>query len=92
MTTANELFQEWELERKKKTQKYWAMLRRAKDDYLKITEQFDIDYDMDPGAFYYYLQRQYGFKVEIVDGRIGQEYHVIDEGKFMLFIMKYANG
>lgn len=83
-------FREWEEDRKRNRNKYWAMLRKANADYLKLTEQASIEYELGQGAFYYYLQQNYGLKVELIDGKIAGDYHVVDEQKYLLFVLKYG--
>lgn len=87
---AEESFRRWEAERKQKRNSYWAMLRKANADYIKLTEQAAIEYELGEGAFYYYLQHNYGLKVELIDGKIAGEYHIVDEKKYLLFLLKYG--
>ena len=88
---AEESFRQWEAERKQERNRYWVMLRKAKNDWLKLTEQAALEYDLDDGAFYYYLQQNYGLRIELIDGKIGPEYAVVDEQKYLLFILKYGS-
>ena len=87
---AEESFRKWDQERKLNRNRYWGMLRKAKDDFIKLTEQASIEHEMGEGAFYYYLQQNYGLKVELIDGKIGGEHAVVDEQKYLLFILKYG--
>lgn len=89
-TAAEASFRAWEEERKQDRFRYWRMLKRAKDDFIELTNQASIGYTFDDGAFYYYLQQNYGLKPEIIDGKIGQQYNVVDEKKYMLFVLKYS--
>lgn len=74
-----------------KRNQYWLMLRRAKDDFIKLTDQASIEYEMGEGAFYYYLQQNYGLKVELIDGKIAGEYTVVDKKKYIMFLLKYGS-
>ena len=80
----------WEQERKTKRYRYWAMLKRAKLDFIELTEQASVEYEMGDGAFYHYLEKTYGLKVELIDGKIAGEYAVVDEKKYLLFLLKYG--
>lgn len=80
-----------DLERKDKRNRYWSMLRQAKLDFIKLTEQASIEYEIGDSAFYYYLQQNYGLQVEVIDGKIAGEYAVVDEKKYLLFLMKFGS-
>ena len=88
--SADEAFRIWEETKKQDRFRYWRMLKLAKFDFIELTDQGEIDYKFDDGAFYYYLQRKYGLKPEIIDGKIGQHYTVVDEKKYMMFVLKYS--
>ena len=88
---AEESFRKWEEERKEKRNRYWSMLRRARQDWLRLTEQAAIEYDLGESAFYYYLQQNYGLKVELIDGKIAGDYTVVDDKKYMIFLLKYGS-
>jgi len=76
---------------KKKRDQYWAMLFRARQDFLILTSQASIEYDIvDPDAFFYFLKQNYGLQVATVDGKITSEYAVVDENKYLLFLIKYS--
>lgn len=83
-------FEDWERERKSKRYQYWKMLRSAKNEFLDLTGQENTEYDILDGAFYYYLERNYGLRVELIDGQIAGEYSVIDEKKYLLFLLKFG--
>lgn len=79
-------------EQREKRDQYWAMLFRARQDFLTLTAQASIEYDIvDPEAFFYFLKQNYGLQVATVDGnKITSEYTVIDEKKYLLFLIKYS--
>ena len=83
-------FESWERERKTKRYQYWQMLRSAKNEFLDLTGQECTEYDILDGAFYYYLERNYGLRVELIDGQIASDYSVIDEKKYLFFLMKFG--
>jgi hypothetical protein len=77
-------------EQRKKRDRYWAMLYSARQDFLALTAQASIEYDIDPGAFFYFLKHNYGLQVDTVGGQITGDYLVIDEKKYLLFLLKYS--
>jgi hypothetical protein len=78
-------------EQRRKRDHYWAMLYNARQEFLKLTEQASAEYDIDPGAFYYYLTQNYGLQVETVDGKITGDYVVVNEQKYLIFLMKFGS-
>jgi hypothetical protein len=87
---ATQAFGSWEREKKSKRYRYWPMLRSAKDDFVRLTKQEVEVSDTDPGAFFYYLKQTYGLQVATVDGNITAEHAVVDEKKYLLFLLKYS--
>lgn len=77
-------------EHRKKRNQYWSMLRRAKLDFIKLTDQACIEYEIGEDAFYYYLRQNYGLQVELIDGQIAGDYIIVDEQKYLLFLLKYG--
>ena len=88
---AEESFRKWEDERKQDRYRYWRMLKRAKADYLDLTYHASVEYTLTDSDFYYYLQHNYGLKPQIIDGKIGEFFDVVDEKKYMLFVLKYSS-
>jgi hypothetical protein len=78
-------------EQRRKRDQYWAMLYNARQEFLKVTGQPPTDINMNPGAFFYYLKQHYGLQVETVDSKITGEYAVVDEQKYLLFLMKFGS-
>lgn len=89
--TEEDPFLKLEQDRKEKRNKYWQMLRSAKNDFLRLTEQAALEYEMGEGAFYYYLQQNFGLRVELIDDKIAGEYTIVDEKKYLLFLLKYGS-
>lgn len=75
---------------RKKRNQYWSMLRRARADFIKLTDQASIEYEIGEDAFYYYLAQNYGLQVELIDGSIAGDYVIVDEKKYLLFLLKYS--
>lgn len=77
-------------EQRKKRNQYWSMLRRAKLDFINLTDQACIEYEIGDEAFFYYLRQNYGLHVELIDGKIAGEYAIVDEKKYLLFLLKFG--
>jgi len=73
-----------------KRMEYWKMLRRAKNDFIALTDQACIEYEIGDDAFYYYLRQNYGLQVELIDGKIAGHYNIVDEKKYLLFLLKFG--
>ena len=80
----------WVTEQKTKRYRYWSMLRSAKYEFIKLTQQETAEFDADDGAFFYYLRQNYGLQVATIDSNITEEYAVIDEKKYLLFLLKFS--
>jgi hypothetical protein len=78
-------------EQRKKRNQYWTMLRRARVDFIQLFDQAGEYYPDEEGAFYYYLEQNYGLRVELIDGQIAGEYGVVDEKKYLMFLMKFGS-
>lgn len=81
----------WEMDRQRSRNEYWVMLKRARNDYYNLTEEASAQFGITESDFYYYMQRNYGVKVNLVDGKIDASYQIVDDKKHMLFIMKYSS-
>ena len=80
-----------EEERRKRNQ-YWMMLYNARQEYLKLTDQQGVaEFNMNTSAFFYYLKQNYGLQVETVDGKITGDYAVVNEQKYLIFLMKFGS-
>jgi len=77
-------------EQRKKRDRYWSMLRSAKNEFYRLVGQSGMADYMDEGAFFYYLRQNYGLQVELIDGKIAGEYAVVDEKKYLLFLIKFG--
>jgi len=77
-------------EQRRKRDQYWRMLYQARQEYLKLTDQEAAEFNINSSAFFYYLKQHYGLLVETVDDKITGEYAVIDEKKYLVFLLKYS--
>ena len=78
-------------EQRRKRDQYWAMLYNARQEYLKLTDQEAAEFNMNSSAFFYYLKQHYGLQVATIDGKITGEYAVVDEQKYLIFLMKFGS-
>jgi hypothetical protein len=77
---------------RRKRNQYWMMLYNARQEYLKLTDQQGVaEFNMNTSAFFYYLKQNYGLQVETVDGKITGDYAVVNEQKYLIFLMKFGS-
>ena len=62
---------------------YWAALKVVRKEYMEQNKEFDA-YDFED-----YLTGQYGLKMNIVNGNITDGYEIIDEKKYLIFLLKF---
>lgn len=63
---------------------FLARLTRARDDFVSDGTPYEVT------AFLKWLSDTYGVVAAIRDGNIAAEYQVVDEQKFLMFLMKYS--
>ena len=76
-----------EIERRKNRWNYWEALKKVRREYMSdiaaLQGQFDA-YDFED-----YLVANYGLKMNIVNGNITDGYEIVDEKKYLIFLLKY---
>jgi hypothetical protein len=72
-----------EMEFRKNRWNYWEALKKVRREYMDQNNEFDA-YDFED-----YLIGQYGLKMNIVNGNITDGYEVIDEKKYLIFLLKF---
>lgn len=77
------------LDYKTRRNNYWVMLKRARHDYHKLVKQEGND--PNDGSFYIYMESQHGLRVILEGGLIGAHYEIVDEKKYVMFLMKYGS-
>ena len=86
MTQGEHTMQDWDREKKSRRFEHWHRLRLAKQDYYGIYDRLT---ETTP-EFYQHLKKQYGIKLDFdSSGSITDTYQILDEKKYMLFILKY---
>lgn len=93
MTTIPRTFQDYddddgpEMEFRKNRWNYWQALKEIRKEYLDnldaLQGQFDA-YDFED-----YIEHNYGIKMNIVDGNITDGYKIMDEQKYLIFLLKF---
>jgi hypothetical protein len=72
-----------EIERRKNRWNYWEALKKIRKEYMEQNKEFDA-YDFED-----YLVGQYGLKMNIVNGNITDGYEIVDEKKYLIFLLKF---
>jgi hypothetical protein len=72
-----------ELERRKNRWNYWEALKKVRKEYMLQNREFDA-YDFED-----YIEGQYGLKMNIVNGDITDGYEIVDEQKYLIFLLKF---
>lgn len=62
---------------------YWEALKKVRKEFMAQNKEFDA-YDFED-----YLTGQYGLKMNIVDGNITDGYEIVDEKKYLIFLLKF---
>jgi hypothetical protein len=71
------------LEQHKKRWDYWAALKLVRKEYMLQNKEFDA-YDFED-----YLIGQYGIRMNIINGNITDGYEIVDEKKYLIFLLKF---
>jgi hypothetical protein len=68
--------------------KFWTMLRRIRDEYAGDNANLTV-VDVD---FKTYLENKWGLRIHIDEatGGVMADYTIIDEGKYMLALLKFT--
>ena len=72
-----------EIDRRKNRWNYWEALKKVRKEYMSQNSEFDA-YDFED-----YLVGQYGLKMNIVGGNITDGYEIVDEKKYLIFLLKF---
>ena len=62
---------------------YWEALKKVRKEYMAQNKEFDA-YDFED-----YLIGQYGIRMNIVNGNITDGYEIVDEKKYLIFLLKF---
>ena len=76
-----------EMEFRKNRWNYWEALKRIRKEYMQ--DIADLDGQFDAYDFEDYIEENYGIKMMIVNGNITDGYKVMDEKKYIIFLLKF---
>lgn len=68
--------------------KYWQTLKNLREEYLKETQ--NSPYNLEPQVFLAWVEERYGIKPKLFDSHITDDYDIVDEKKYMMYILKYG--
>jgi hypothetical protein len=72
-----------EIDKRRNRWNYWEALKKVRKEYMEQNKEFDA-YDFED-----YLTGQYGLKMNIVNGNITDGYEIVDEKKYLIFLLKF---
>ena len=72
-----------DIDKRKNRWNYWEALKKVRKEYMAQNSEFDA-YDFED-----YLTGQYGLKMNIVNGNITDGYEIVDEKKYLIFLLKF---
>jgi hypothetical protein len=72
-----------EIDKRRNRWNYWEALKKVRKEYMLQNKQFDA-YDFED-----YLIGQYGLKMNIVNRNITDGYEIVDEKKYLIFLLKF---
>ena len=73
-----------EIEFRRNRWTYWAALKKIRREYQATGIQFDAR------NFEGYMEEQYGIKLNLVDGNITDGYRIVDDKKYLVFLLKFT--
>ena len=63
--------------------KYWNLLKLVRQEFMVDRKEFDA-YDFES-----YIQNKYGIKMNMLDGNITDGYEIVDEHKYLIFLLRF---
>jgi len=88
MTNITKSFQDYDdddpnINFRKNRWRYWSLLKLVRVEFMEDKSNFDVN------LFDDYIQTKYGIKLYIVGGNITDGYQVVDEKKYLIFLLKF---
>ena len=71
------------IDQRKNRWNYWEALKKVREEFMAQNKEFDA-YDFED-----YLIGQYGIRMHIVNGNITDGYEIVDEKKYLIFLLKF---
>jgi len=75
------------IEQRKRRWDYWAALKLVRKEYMQDIS--DLGGQFDAFDFEDYIKENYGIKMNIVNGNITDGYDIVDEKKYLIFLLKF---
>ena len=73
------------IEKRKSRWKYWTNLKNLKLEFINETGSRNNQ------EYVVWLENKYGFRpTETIEGMLSDDYEVVDEKKFLVYILKYG--
>ena len=63
---------------------FWIQLKKARTEFLENHDVFDV-YEFEK-----WLENNYGFKINVLNGNITDAYVIVDEKKYLVFLLKHS--
>jgi hypothetical protein len=88
MTNITKSFQDYDdddpnINFRKNRWKYWSLLKLVRVEFMEDKSNFD-GYDFET-----YLEDKYGIKMNMVNGNITDGYQIVDEQKYLIFLLRF---
>jgi hypothetical protein len=68
---------------RKRRNDFWATLKKLRDEFQNEHTNFDA-YEFEE-----WITDKYGIKLNFVEGNIGGDYQIVDEQKYILYVLKF---
>jgi hypothetical protein len=68
---------------RKRRNDFWAILKKLRDEFQDDHAQFDAY------VFEAWVEKKYGIKLNFVQGSIGGDYKIVDEQKYIVYLLKF---
>lgn len=68
----------------------WNSIRLVKREYDALADAVPLGQGF--LTFYDYVKEYYGIKMMMIDDNLSPNYEIIDEKKYTVFLLKFANG
>ena len=76
-----------DIDRRQNRWDYWAGLKKARVEYMEVLKVLDGQFDA--YEFEEYLENNYGIKMNLVNGNITDGFKIMDEKKYIVFLLKF---
>lgn len=88
MTNITKSFQDYDdddpnINFRKNRWRYWSLLKLVRVEFMEDKSNFD-GYDFET-----YLEDKYGIKMNMVNGNITDGYQIVDEQKYLIFLLRF---